>query len=216
MQTLTASEARANLYRLIDETAQSHEPIIISGSRTRRGTRRWSAILRAHTRAESIFSIPSFMRSSSQNVQALLSPGTPPDQCPDGARLLAILGSTYGTADEGARRRALQRDLSELVMEGRIAPVNPGGKPLRYRRVADEPDEDPAVWAWTMQTIHDLAAEAVPRRQFERLWQRLLPNTAEPRLDEARLRIVPDTFRLQPVELRKGVLKMEAHFKVSV
>lgn len=33
MSTLTASEARANLYRLIDETAESHEPIIISGKR---------------------------------------------------------------------------------------------------------------------------------------------------------------------------------------
>ena len=34
MHSLTASEARANLYRIIDETAQSHEPIIISGKRT--------------------------------------------------------------------------------------------------------------------------------------------------------------------------------------
>jgi antitoxin YefM len=34
MQALTASEARANLYRIIDETAKSHEPIIISGKRT--------------------------------------------------------------------------------------------------------------------------------------------------------------------------------------
>jgi len=33
MQTLTASEARANLYRLIDEAVESHEPIIISGKR---------------------------------------------------------------------------------------------------------------------------------------------------------------------------------------
>ncbi len=33
MQTLSASEARANLYRLIDETAESHEPIVISGKR---------------------------------------------------------------------------------------------------------------------------------------------------------------------------------------
>ena len=30
---LTASEARANLYRLIDQTAESHEPISISGKR---------------------------------------------------------------------------------------------------------------------------------------------------------------------------------------
>lgn len=34
MTILTASEARANLYRLIDQTAQSHEPIFISGKRS--------------------------------------------------------------------------------------------------------------------------------------------------------------------------------------
>ena len=34
MTILSASEARANLYRLIDQTAESHEPIFISGKRT--------------------------------------------------------------------------------------------------------------------------------------------------------------------------------------
>jgi antitoxin YefM len=34
MDTLTASEARANLYRLIDQATDSHEPIIISGKRS--------------------------------------------------------------------------------------------------------------------------------------------------------------------------------------
>lgn len=33
MTTLTASEARANLYRLMDEAAQSHRPVLISGKR---------------------------------------------------------------------------------------------------------------------------------------------------------------------------------------
>ncbi len=33
MPNLTASEARANLYRLIDETASNHEPVVISGKR---------------------------------------------------------------------------------------------------------------------------------------------------------------------------------------
>jgi prevent-host-death family protein len=31
---LTASEARANLYRLIDQTAASHQPIVIAGKRS--------------------------------------------------------------------------------------------------------------------------------------------------------------------------------------
>lgn len=33
MAPLTATEARANLYRLIDETASSHQPLLISGER---------------------------------------------------------------------------------------------------------------------------------------------------------------------------------------
>ncbi len=33
MNTLTASQARANLYRLIDQTVASHQPITISGKR---------------------------------------------------------------------------------------------------------------------------------------------------------------------------------------
>lgn len=33
MSTLTASEARAKLYRLIDEAAESHKPIHITGKR---------------------------------------------------------------------------------------------------------------------------------------------------------------------------------------
>jgi prevent-host-death family protein len=47
MHTLTASEARANLYRLIDQTVESHEPIIISGKRSSAvliSAEDWSAI----------------------------------------------------------------------------------------------------------------------------------------------------------------------------
>ena len=34
MQTLTVSEARANLYRLMDQAALAHEPITILGKRS--------------------------------------------------------------------------------------------------------------------------------------------------------------------------------------
>lgn len=33
MTGITATEARSNLYRLIDETAESHQPVIIRGKR---------------------------------------------------------------------------------------------------------------------------------------------------------------------------------------
>ena len=34
VNTLSATEARSRLYRLIDETAAAHEPILITGQRT--------------------------------------------------------------------------------------------------------------------------------------------------------------------------------------
>lgn len=34
MSIYTASDARANLYRLIDQAAESHEPIVITGKRS--------------------------------------------------------------------------------------------------------------------------------------------------------------------------------------
>ena len=47
MATLTASEARASLYRLIDQAAESHKPVLISGKRSNAvliSEEDWSAI----------------------------------------------------------------------------------------------------------------------------------------------------------------------------
>ena len=47
MQTLTASTARTTLYRLIDETATTHQPLIITGKRNNAvlvSLEDWSAI----------------------------------------------------------------------------------------------------------------------------------------------------------------------------
>ena len=47
MHTLSASEARASLYRLIDQTVESHKPVIISGKRANAvlvSEEDWSAI----------------------------------------------------------------------------------------------------------------------------------------------------------------------------
>ncbi|MBK7899030.1 MAG: type II toxin-antitoxin system Phd/YefM family antitoxin [Azonexus sp.] len=47
MAALTATEARANLYRLIDQAAESHQPILIAGKRASAvllSTEDWDAI----------------------------------------------------------------------------------------------------------------------------------------------------------------------------
>ena len=143
-----------------------------------------------------------------RRLEALLPRATAnPVDCPDGGRLLAVLGEVYGPSSESTRRRALQRDLDELVRTERVQVVNPGGKPLRYRRLGEDAHGDELIWEYTLRQVRDLIAEAVPARRLERLWERLLHEFDDPVLDERRLRIVPDALRLRPVELFPQVLE---------
>jgi len=141
-----------------------------------------------------------------KRIERALPLGAAPVNCLDGTQLLEILGDAYGEGSPEARRRALQRDLEALVKDGCIEAANHGGKPLRYRRVGTDLDDDPAVWDYTLLQIRDLVAEALPKGRLDRLWQRLLADADGPRLDETHLRMVPDTLRLQPVELYPQVL----------
>lgn len=177
-----------------------------SGDLPNRSTKRRPARQPTYTAHMSATALTRIQRL--KRLETLLPPATTASHdCLDGARLLDILSEEYGTGDERARRRALQRDLEELVKDERIEPVNPGGKPLRYRRSGDDSDEGPLILQFTLQQIRDLVAEAVPTRRLDRLWQRLLSEVGGPLLNEQRLRIVPDTVRLQPVELYSKVLQ---------
>ncbi|MDP2809687.1 MAG: type II toxin-antitoxin system Phd/YefM family antitoxin [Rhodocyclaceae bacterium] len=74
MNMLTASEARSNLYRLIDETASTHEPIVITGKRNNAvlvSQEDWGAI------QETMFllSIPGMRESIREGFN------TPPEEC---------------------------------------------------------------------------------------------------------------------------------------
>lgn len=74
MTTLSASDARANLYRLMDQVAESHEPVVISGKRSNSvliAEEDWAAI------QETLFllSVPG-MRES---IRAGMT--EPPDSC---------------------------------------------------------------------------------------------------------------------------------------
>jgi prevent-host-death family protein len=74
MTAITASEARANLYRLIDETAASHQPLLISGKRNKAvliSEEDWTAI------QETLFllSVPGMRESIREGMD------TPVDEC---------------------------------------------------------------------------------------------------------------------------------------
>jgi antitoxin YefM len=74
MTAITASEARANLYRLIDEAASSHQPLLISGKRNNAvlvSEEDWEAI------QETLFllSVPGMRESIRHGIE------TPVDEC---------------------------------------------------------------------------------------------------------------------------------------
>ena len=72
MQTLSASSARTNLYRLIDEAAESHQPLVITGKRNNAvlvSADDWVAI------QETLFllSVPNMRESIREGMSAPLS-----------------------------------------------------------------------------------------------------------------------------------------------
>lgn len=74
MTGITATEARGNLYRLIDETAESHQPIVIMGKRNKAvlvSEEDWSAI------QETLYllSVPGMRESIREGMD------TPVDKC---------------------------------------------------------------------------------------------------------------------------------------
>ncbi|CAM4150497.1 type II toxin-antitoxin system Phd/YefM family antitoxin [Vreelandella rituensis] len=74
MTAITATEARSNLYRLIDETAESHKPIVIMGKRNKAvlvSEEDWSAI------QETLYllSVPGMRESIREGMD------TPVDEC---------------------------------------------------------------------------------------------------------------------------------------
>jgi antitoxin YefM len=78
MSTLTASEARSNLYRLMDQAAETHQPIVISGKRTNAvlvSAEDWEAI----QETLHLLSVPGMRESIKQGMDASI------DDCSQGS-----------------------------------------------------------------------------------------------------------------------------------
>ena len=74
MNSLNASEARERLYRLLDETAEAHEPVLITGPRSNGvliGEEDWNAI----QETLHLLSVPGMRESIVEGMK------TPVDEC---------------------------------------------------------------------------------------------------------------------------------------
>ena len=69
MTTLTATEARANLYKIIEETLQNHEPVVITGKKGNAvllSENDWNAV----TETLHLLSIPGMRESIREGLEA--------------------------------------------------------------------------------------------------------------------------------------------------
>lgn len=128
-------------------------------------------------------------------------------KCPTSTGLFERVAKRYEEhRSDDARRRALQRDLEELVKDERIEVVNPGGKPLRYRRLRE--GSDTRIGEYMRQATRELINSALPARRFDTLWTQLLDADTDPglHLSQDKLRVVSDSLRLQPAAIKEKVL----------
>jgi len=140
-------------------------------------------------------------------LEALIPFNAPADDCPDASLLLARMAAHYAHhASQTAQRRAIQRDLAELVNAQRIKAVNPGGKPLRYRRTQAQKAYSPHLANYVRQTIRNILQAELASGQLDAVKQRLLEPDSGLELDTSKLRILSDSQRLLPAEIRDGVL----------
>jgi proteasome accessory factor B len=126
---------------------------------------------------------------------------------PDAPSLLERLGECYANlATPASRLRAIQRDLKSLTDAERIEVVDITAKPLRYRCRRDAGDEGPGMRGYTRKLMQAVIGESLPSRNLERIWPRLLADDSGMDLNDDKLRILSDTLRLVPADIREGVL----------
>ncbi|MBS0348150.1 MAG: WYL domain-containing protein [Proteobacteria bacterium] len=129
------------------------------------------------------------------------------DDYPDARQLLVKLAEQYESSKtDSARMRSIQRDLDELVNDGFIEIVNPGGKPQCYRRTIDLGVTDPRLWAYAQKLMRSLIRDAVPAKRLDKIWEALREEGEEFGLGEDKLCILSDTQRLLPAEFKEEVL----------
>ncbi|WP_050415213.1 WYL domain-containing protein [Azoarcus sp. CIB] len=122
--------------------------------------------------------------------------------------LLQRLPDLYEGSD-GARVRAVQRDLKDLLAEGRIVVRNPRAKPLTYFRRGTPGDDDyldDAAWSYVVTNVEKALEEVMPERRLESALRRLQNAELGVKLSSKRFRIVPDTLRLLPADFELATL----------
>lgn len=148
------------------------------------------------------------MQSRVERLQTIISllptSGGMPQRGLSLAQLAAKLEGLPGSCT--LSRRSLQRDLAELLRDGSAGvSTDVGPAPLYFRLEDDEDGLDDETWQFLLQQLKCELENRVSDGQLAKLFERLhLPEALQ--LDDSRLRILPDSLRLQPARIDYKVL----------
>lgn len=103
-------------------------------------------------------------------------------------------------------RRSLQRDLQAMVSEGRVRMLEQAdGAPL-YQCVEEPLEFDAEVWDFLLLQLKQDLTGLMSSSQLAQVLRKLQLRDDGTALDESKLRILPDSLRLQPAPLNFEVL----------
>lgn len=116
------------------------------------------------------------------------------------------LSSASSAGSDRAARKRIERDLHELLETGQIEVANPGGKRRIFRRLANDVKDDPRLHDYIRALSEALLKESLPSRRHEKFLEKSRDGQNRPLLPEARFRVIGDSQRLLPAEIKLDVL----------
>lgn len=133
-----------------------------------------------------------------------------PFECVDGYPSTSVLlerMSAYYTGTERARRKCIERDLEVLIDQGQIEVTAQSLKPRHFRRLANDPANDPRVKDYVRALGESMLNKALSSSRYAQVWASMRTPGGQPLLAEKYFREVSDSQRLKPAQIKPEVLQ---------
>ena len=133
-----------------------------------------------------------------------------PFECEDGYPSTSVLlerMSAYYTGTERARRKCIERDLEVLIDQGQIEVTAQSLKPRHFRRLANDPANDPRVKDYVRALGESMLNKALSSSRYAQVWASMRTPGGQPLLAEKYFREVSDSQRLKPAHIKLEVLQ---------
>lgn len=120
-----------------------------------------------------------------------------------------------GNASREASTRKVQRELKELVQDGKAVVEVEGAHTLRYLATRDQDAVDPLFWGYVMQNIEKYIASVVPAKRLDAALKKLHEHDMGVSLGEDLFQVAPDTLSLLPAPFNPLLLSTILHALVT-